>query len=428
MNKFSNFTNTKSAFMSQYNIFRYKEIINLFKTNNNFVIRGNGTSYNDLSLNNNGNVILTKNLNKILSFDYKKKIIKCQSGLIIKELLQIILKRNLFLYSTPGTYRASIGGLIATDAHGKNVKKSFFSDSLISIKILTPNNKIIECSRNRNKDLFFSTIGGFGLTGIILEAEFKLLSIPSLLIEKKTSKFKNIDEMLLIMDNFKHKYDYIYTIHNTSKFKLDQGYVIGGRFINSKHNILKFNNFFNFRIFKLPIINKLSVQIFNLILHATKIKKNSLKIVDIINFFYPLEKFRNWEGLYGKNGFFEFQVFVPKENFKFFFESLLNNKNLYKSFSFLSSTKFISKTEGYFSCKNELAYNFAIDLFNNKSLKENYKTLCKIAKKFDSQINIHKDILIQNNSFFISNKNLNNFKKNLNLRIINSDFSKRVSI
>ena len=71
MNKF-NFTNTKSAFMSQYNIFRYKEIINLFKTNNNFVIRGNGTSYNDLSLNNNGNVILTKNLNKILSFIYKK--------------------------------------------------------------------------------------------------------------------------------------------------------------------------------------------------------------------------------------------------------------------------------------------------------------------------------------------------------------------
>ena len=60
---------------------------------------------------------------------------------------------------------------------------------------------------------------------------------------KKTSKFKNIDEMLLIMDNFKHKYDYIYTIHNTSKFKLDQGYVSGGRFINSKHNILKFNNF-----------------------------------------------------------------------------------------------------------------------------------------------------------------------------------------
>ena len=190
MNKFSNFTNTKSAFMSQYNIFRYKEIINLFKTNNNFVIRGNGTSYNDLSLNNNGNVILTKNLNKILSFDYKKKIIKCQSGLIIKELLQIILKRNLFLYSTPGTYRASIGGLIATDAHGKNVKKSFFSDSLISIKILTPNNKIIECSRNRNKDLFFSTIGGFGLTGIILEAEFKLLSIPSLLIEKKHQNLK----------------------------------------------------------------------------------------------------------------------------------------------------------------------------------------------------------------------------------------------
>ena len=157
--------------------------------------------------------------------------------------------------------------------------------------------------------------------------------------------------MLLIMDNFKHKYDYIYTIHNTSKFKLDQGYVIGGRFINSKHNILKFNNFFNFRIFKLPIINKLSVQIFNLILHATKIKKNSLKIVDIINFFYPLEKFRNWEGLYGKNGFFEFQVFVPKENFKFFFESLLNNKNLYKSFLFYHLQSLSQKLKVIFHAK-----------------------------------------------------------------------------
>ena len=75
-------------------------------------------------------------------------------------------------------------------ARKKCLIKCFFSDSLISIKVLTPNNKIIECSRNRNKDLFFSTIGGFGLTGIILEAEFKLLSIPSLLIEKKHQNLK----------------------------------------------------------------------------------------------------------------------------------------------------------------------------------------------------------------------------------------------
>lgn len=429
MKQFTNFSKNRSALMKEHNIFRYKDIYNLFKSCKNLVIRGSGTSYNDLALNSDGNTIITTKLDKILNFDKKKKILRCQSGIVIKDILKVILHHKLFIFTTPGTYRATLGGLVATDAHGKNFKKSFFSDSIISLKILTTNNIVIECSHKLNQKLFLSTIGGFGLTGVILEVEIKLLSIPSLLIEKKTAKFKSFDEMFLLMNNFKKQYNYIYTIHNTNNCKLNQGYVIGGKFIESGNTNFKFNRLLNFKFFILPIINRITIFIFNLILHNLRSKKEYIENINLIDFFYPLEKIKNWENLYGKKGFYEYQVFIPKNEFKNFLKTINNEINFFKSFSFLSSTKFISKSKGFFSCNKENSYNFAIDLIDNKHLENNYKKLIKIAKKYNCSINLHKDLFLKKSNFSLSlNKQIKILKQNLNLDVLNSNFSKRMKL
>ena len=427
MKLFTNFTNTRSVKMHKHYVFRYSDALNIFTKNKDLVIRGSGTSYNDIALKKDGNVIITKNLNKILNFNIKRKTITCQSGLILSDLLKVILPQKLFLHSSPGTYRASIGGLVATDAHGKNSKNPFFSKSVLSLKILTPNNKILKCSRKNNEKLFFSTIGGFGLTGIILEIEFKLIPIPSLQLEKKTCKFYSISQMLSLMNKLKMNYDYIYTIHNTNRNQLNKGYVIGGKFIKSNKSRYVFGTLLNIRFLKIPIINKLSIYIFNLFLHNFNSKQSIIKKINIIDFFYPLEKIKYWENLYGNNGFYEYQVFVPKDNFKVFLNEIMNDSEISKSFSFLSSTKFISKSEGFFSCKNEQSYNFAIDLLNNKYLKKNYQKLLRLADKHNCNINFHKDLFLNNKDFF-NLKNLKTFKKNSNLNILNSNFSKRVRL
>ena len=430
MAKISNFTNTNITNSKIFSPYRYKEIVEYFKNNKNFSIRGGGTSYNDISLNNNKKTINTKNLDKILNLDYKKKIICCQSGVILKDLLDIILKKNLFIFSTPGTFKATIGGLVATDAHSKNTSNNFFSNTIISIKILTIKNEIIICTKNINKDLFYSTIGGFGLTGVILEVTFKLQKIPSKFLIKKVIRFESFQEMISIMIKNRSKYNYIYTHHNTNKNKLSSGSVIMAKF--TKNNFNKNFEFKNkIRIYnplKIPIINRFSIFFFNLLVHDLRFFRDpkSNKIISIYDFFYPLEKIKNWEKLYGYKRFFEFQVYVNKNNILKFLNEISCNENLYKSFSFICSTKFIDKSKGFFSNTNNNSYNFAIDLIENKFLHTNYLKLLKIAENNGGIINLHKEDYIKKKNLDIKKiPNFKIFKKFINLDLVNSNFARR---
>ena len=112
-NKFinSNFLEPKSK----------EEIKFLIKNKKSFLPFGNGRSYGDVCLNKQ-NLISTKKLNKILNFDKKKGIIEVESGLLVSDLLPFILNENFFLPVTAGTKFVTIGGMVANNIHGKNIK------------------------------------------------------------------------------------------------------------------------------------------------------------------------------------------------------------------------------------------------------------------------------------------------------------------
>ena len=89
-------------------------------TDSNYLSIGLGRSYGDVGLNEDGTLISTHNLNKIISFNETKGIINCESGLSIKEILNFIIPKGWFLSVVPGTRNVTIGGAIANDIHGKN--------------------------------------------------------------------------------------------------------------------------------------------------------------------------------------------------------------------------------------------------------------------------------------------------------------------
>ena len=141
--------------------------------------------------------IITKKLNKIIFLDEKKKVIKVETGIIIKNLIEILVSKNLFLPVTPGSKYISIGGMIASDVHGKNHHKvGSFRNHIDEIELLDRNGKLIRCSKNRNRNLFNYTIGGMGLTGLIYSCKFKLKSIKTDLIYQEKIKTINLQDTI----------------------------------------------------------------------------------------------------------------------------------------------------------------------------------------------------------------------------------------
>ena len=150
-------------------------------TSNNNLPHGLGRSYGDVCLNENENLILTKDLNEILEFDKKKGILKCNAGLSFKEILNLIASNGWFLPVVPGTKYVTIGGAIANDIHGKNHHKSgSFGNFVISLELLRSDGEVIRCSDQENQNFLKATIGGMGLTGIIISAQIKLKKIETL--------------------------------------------------------------------------------------------------------------------------------------------------------------------------------------------------------------------------------------------------------
>lgn len=170
--------------------------------------RGLGRSYGDSSL---GDVVVSSDfLDSFISFDPLTGILKCQSGVSLDEILTVFVPKGWFLPVTPGTRFITVGGAIACDVHGKNHHvEGTFCDHVLSMKVLLGDGTVVTASPSENSDLFWATNGGMGLTGFILEAEFRLKPISSSLIEETTYKCSNLEE---VISRFEETKNFTYSV------------------------------------------------------------------------------------------------------------------------------------------------------------------------------------------------------------------------
>src|SRR6056300_625344 len=170
---------------------------------------GLGRSYGDSCLNENGNLIITEQLADISHFDKETGILVCGSGVSLKKVLKTIVNFGWFLPVVPGTQNVTIGGAIANDIHGKNHHKSgSFGNFIKSFELLRSDGTILNCSDSLNADFFHATIGGMGLTGIILKVEIKLKRIQNAFINTKTVKYNSLQEYWDISSELENQYEY----------------------------------------------------------------------------------------------------------------------------------------------------------------------------------------------------------------------------
>ena len=266
-------------------------------SNKNLIARGNGRSYGDSAINK-SNTISMKKFNRVIEFNDDTGLLVTESGILLSEIIDSFLPKGWFPMVTPGSKFVTVGGMVACDVHGKNHhKEGSFGDYIEWLEIITTNGEIKRCSKKENTELFNWTIGGMGLTGVIINVAFYLRPVSTSWIKQKIITAKNIDH---VFDIFEKTFDSTYSVAwidcLSRKNKLGRSLVILGEHANltdlkanMKSKPLFVKNKSKFKVpFFFPsfLLNSFTIKIFNSLYYFLGSLKKGYKIIDYDTFFY----------------------------------------------------------------------------------------------------------------------------------------------
>lgn len=293
--------------------------------------RGLGRSYGDSCLNDGGELLSTRYLDRFIAFDTEKGVVRCESGVSFDRLLDVIVPRGWFVPVTPGTRFVTLGGALANDVHGKNHHRAgTFGRHVRSFELLKSSGERMRCSPTEHAPLFAATVGGLGLTGLITWIELQLVPIKSPAISMDSIKFEGLDEFFTISKESDK--DSAYTVAwldcvATGKSFARGIFMKGNTAEADMKNPRRSDASVPLSIpidFPSFVLNNLSIRAFNWLYFHKQRKKHVSTLVHYRPFFYPLDSIGNWNRIYGKRGFFQFQCVVPVEDGKKRIEALLN--------------------------------------------------------------------------------------------------------
>src|SRR5690242_17576914 len=172
------------------------------------IARGAGRAYGDAALNADNRVLDLQRLNRMLEFDAETGILRCEAGVTLDEIISVFLPRGYFPPVVPGTRFVTLGGSIAADVHGKtHHRDSSLATHVLWFDLMVASGEIRRCSREENSDLFWATVGGMGLTGVILEVAMRLRRVESAYIEGEMIRVANVDEAIEKFEAADKKYE-----------------------------------------------------------------------------------------------------------------------------------------------------------------------------------------------------------------------------
>ncbi len=399
------------------------------------IARGLGRSYGDSSIQPKNTIVMTY-LDKVIYFNKKKGIIEVESGISIKKILNLIVKDGWFLPVTPGSKMITIGGMVASDVHGKNHHKDGnFSNYVLGLKLLNNRKKIIECSRMKNSQIFKYTLGGMGLTGIIYSCRIKLKKINSHKIITETIKNHNLKETLKSINESKNwDYNVAWIDTSSKKQQLGRSILTRGYFSKKKESDIFFKDKKSLisnlpNIFPSWLMNSFFIKLLNNIYFI--LPRSSKTITNINDFFYPLDKIDNWNLIYGNQGFISYQCSVPFKNSLNSISEILKIIKENKIYSFVSVLKSMKKNK-YDLSFGQQGYTLVFDFPVYDRIFEVLDSIDEIVKKNKGKIYLTKDSRIKRKNFYKINKEFGDKKfKNFRKRIdfyFNSLQSRRLGL
>jgi FAD/FMN-containing dehydrogenase len=279
--------------------------------------RGNGRSYGDSCLNDGGVLVDARGLDRFVAFDPATGILRCEAGVLLADILALAVPKGWFIPATPGTQLVTVGGAIANDVHGKaHHRDGTFGRHVRRFELLRSDGARLICSPTEHADWYRATIGGLGLTGLILWAELALKPIANPSIAAESIRCESLDAFFEVSAESDEGYEYtVAWIDCTAR-----GPSLGrGLFARGNHAPDGISNTprppgrgFTFPV-ELPVslVNGLTLRAFNRLYYNRQREARTQRIVHYAPFFYPLDALREWNRIYGPRGFFQYQCVLP---------------------------------------------------------------------------------------------------------------------
>ncbi len=380
---------------------RIGDLVALIGSNEKSILaRGGGTSYGDSSINNGGINVDTRRLNKMLHFDSEQGVLYCQCGVTLQDISRVFIPQGWFLQVTPGTQFATVGGCVATDAHGKNWKAGSFCSFVKGLSLMLQDGSIVCCDDKNNPDIFYSTFGGMGMTGIILDVRIQLRKISSSLIDVETIQCRDLKECFAVQSESMESHEYMFCWLDSHKEGVNMGRGVLQRANHCSNGPPIYKEKRKIHVpFYLPnfTVNTYSVEAFNAAYHASVGKKNRKKAY-MMDFFYPLDCIANWYRVYGKRGFLEYQMVVPSDGaYETVFE-ILKVVTKSKLGSTVAAVKPLLNARGVMSFPMD-GFTFAVDFMPDQRLWHLLDTLDEIVIANGGKVYLAKDARVSSKNF-----------------------------
>jgi len=402
---------------------------------NGVIVYAGGRSYGDAPLNNGGDVIMTERLDRILAADWETGDVVCESGVTIGDLMRVALSHGFIMPVSPGTGFATVGGGLANDVHGKSQHRhGSFGDHVQWVDLLLPSGEVKRISPEGDPDLFNATVGGIGLTGIMLAMCIRLRRVKSNAVLMREKKARNLDEFLAMQEEAREKHTYVVGwIDATAR-----GRSLGRGIMESADESQGGSNLPMGGRKRMPVempgfaMNRVSIGLFNALYYHRLPFGGRERQVPVTQFLYPLDAIEDWNRLYGKRGFYQFQCALPQA------ESPVGLRKLMEAISDAGTGSFLAVLKGMGRWgRGHLSFpmpgfTLALDFPSKPGVIELLGKLERITLDHGGRIYLAKDGAMQADSFAQMYPKLDEFRAVLDQidpdRVMDSDMSRRLKI
>lgn len=285
------------------------------------VARGLGRGYGDCAVAGGGTTLSTREMRAIAIRD---GVADVEAGASLEEVMKATIPQGWFVPVTPGTRFVTVGGAIASDIHGKNHHRDgTFGAHVEELEVVLASGETRVVSPSSDPRLFWATVGGMGLTGVITRARVRMKPIETSLMATVTHRVRNIDELMeaMVRADDEHRYSVAWVDTLATKKSLGRSVLSVGDHatldaLSAKQRREALTYEPTQRVSAPPfvpsgVLNPLTVRLFNEAWYRKAPAKPRNAIETISAFFHPLDGVAEWNRIYGSGGFVQYQFVVP---------------------------------------------------------------------------------------------------------------------
>jgi decaprenylphospho-beta-D-ribofuranose 2-oxidase len=288
-------------------------------------VRGGGYSYAAASFGAGATVQDVRAFDRILAFDAEQGLLECEGGTTLGKLFRVAAARGFYLPVQAGYPRITVGGCIAADVHGKNqFRDGNFSRQVASLRLFHPRRGVVDAGREHDAELFDLTCGGLGLSGHVLSARLRLARLPGRRVRVRRRRIARLEDTPALLEAEGARATFLYTWHNCTLAgdALGRGFLYAGEFLADagpswdapESRAVEVDSSNRGRL-RLQLLNAATTAAFNLAYEASQALAPAATVVSLFEMLFPVARRVLYFRLFGRKGFHEAQILVPREAF-----------------------------------------------------------------------------------------------------------------